>query len=140
MKIHHIGYLVKKIERAANAFEALGYVRDGEMTRDECRGVDILFVEKDGYRVELVSPYTDSSVVAGLIKTYKNAPYHICYEADSFAEDAAHLESGGYIRMDEPAAAPAIGGRRVTFFMSPALGMIELLEEEPKNIQNERTG
>ena len=129
MKIHHIGYLVKKIEKAAKAFEALGYVREGEMTRDESRGVDILFLCKDGYRVELVSPYTDRSVVAGLIKTYKNAPYHICYEAEDFRREVEGLESGGYVRMDEPTAAPAIGGRRVTFLMNPALGMIEVLEE-----------
>lgn len=128
MKIHHIGYLVKKIEKAAAAFEALGYVREGAATHDEIRKVDILFLEKDGYRVELVSPYVPDSVVAGLIKTYKNAPYHICYEAEHFEADIAKLEGSGYVRIDEPTAAPAIGGRRVTFFMHPAMGMIELLE------------
>lgn len=128
MKIHHIGYLVKKIEKAAAAFEALGYVREGAVTHDEIRKVDILFLTKDGYRVELVSPYAPDSVVSGLIKTYKNAPYHICYEAESFPADAEKLEGSGYVRIDEPTAAPAIGGRRVTFFMHPALGMIELLE------------
>lgn len=128
MRIHHIGYLVKKIEKAAAAFEALGYVREGGMTHDEGRKADILFLKKDGYRIELISPYAADSVVAGLIKTYKNAPYHICYEAEAFEEDMARLESGGYVRMDEPTEAPAIGGKRVTFLMHPAMGMIELLE------------
>lgn len=128
MNIHHIGYLVKKLEKAAQAFEALGYVREGGVTRDEGRKVDILFLTKDGYRIELVSPYAADSVVAGLLKTYKNAPYHICYEAEAFEADLEGLENGGYIRMDEPTAAPAIGGRRVTFLMHPAMGMIELLE------------
>lgn len=132
MRIHHIGYLVKKLEKAASAFEALGYVREGAVTHDETRKVDILFLQKDGYRIELVSPYAADSVVAGLIKTYKNAPYHICYEAENFKKEIAALESGGYIRMDEPAAAPAIGGRKVTFFMNPSLGMIELLEQKPQ--------
>lgn len=129
MKIHHIGYLVKKMEKAAAAFEALGYVREGAATHDEVRRVDILFLTKDGYRVELVSPYAPDSIVSGLIKTYKNAPYHICYEAECFLEDVEKLEGGGYVRIDEPTGAPAIGGRRVTFFMHPAMGMIELLEE-----------
>lgn len=128
MKIHHIGYLVKKIEKAAAAFEAMGYVREGGMTHDEYRKVDILFLEKDGYRIELVSPYAPDSVVAGLIKTYKNAPYHICYETEDFAAELAALENGGCVRMDEPAPAPAIGGRRVTFLMHAAMGMLELLE------------
>lgn len=128
MKIHHIGYLVKRLEKASDAFKALGYAPMGEAVRDSGRGVDILFMEKDGYAIELVSPFTKESVVAGLMKTYKNAPYHICYESEDFAADMVWLEANGYMRMDEPKPAPAIGDKRVVFFMSPALGMIELLE------------
>ena len=128
MNIHHIGYLVKKGPKAQAAFEALGYIAEGEWTHDEIRKVDILFLQKDGYRIELVSPYAADSVVSGLLKTYKNAPYHICYEADSFSEELAHLEESGYIRIDEPTEAPAISNRRVTFLMHPAMGMLELLE------------
>lgn len=134
MKIHHIGYLVKRLEKAAAAFEALGYGREGTTVRDESRGADILFLQKDGYRVELVSPYCPDSVVSGLLKTYKNAPYHICYESDNFAADTAALEGGGYLRMGQPQAAPAICGRRVVFFMHPAMGMIEVVEEEGKAV------
>lgn len=82
MNIHHIGYLVKKGPKAQAAFEALGYIAEGEWTHDEIRKVDILFLQKDGYRIELVSPYAPDSVVSGLIRTYKNAPYHLCYEAE----------------------------------------------------------
>ena len=42
----------------------------------------------------------------------------------------ARLEGNGYIRIDEPTPAPAIGGRRVVFLMHPAAGMLELLEEK----------
>lgn len=129
MRVHHIGYLVKKIEKAADSFAELGFVRVGEMTHDESRRVDILFVEKDGYLVELVSPYSPDSVVANLIKTYKNAPYHLCYEAEDFSADLAWLEANGYIRIDEPTPAPALAGRRVAFFMNPVLGMLELAEQ-----------
>ena len=134
MKIHHIGYLVKRLEKAAAAFTALGYEREGDVTRDESRGTDILFLAKDGYRIELVSPYRPDSVVSGLLKTYKNAPYHICYESGDFAADTAALEEGGYLRIGEAQAAPAIGGRKVVFFMHPAMGMIEVLEEKGKAV------
>ena len=122
MNIHHIGYLVKKGPKAQAAVEALGYIAEGE--------VDILFLQKDGYRIELVSPYAPDSVVSGLIRTYKNAPYHLCYEAENFEKELAELEGNGYIRIDEPTPAPAIGGRRVVFLMHPAAGMLELLEEK----------
>ena len=89
MNIHHIGYLVKKGPKAQAAFEALGYIAEGEWTHDEIRKVDILFLQKDGYRIELVSPYAPDSVVSGLIRTYKNAPYHLCYEAENFEKELA---------------------------------------------------
>ena len=53
MHIHHIGYLVKKLPKAAEEFEKLGYVRCGGVTADPVRKTDILFLEKDGYVVEL---------------------------------------------------------------------------------------
>ena len=87
-------------------------------------------MQKDGYRIELGSPYAPDSVVAGLIRTYKNAPYHLCYEAENFEKELAELEGNGYIRIDEPTPAPAIDGRRVVFLMHPAAGMLELLEEK----------
>ena len=96
MKVHHIGYLVKKLEKAAEEFEKLGYVRLGEITPDPHRKIDILFLEKDGYVVELVSPNAPDSVVSGLLKTYKNAPYHICYECTDFQEDLERLAANGY--------------------------------------------
>lgn len=130
MTIHHIGYLVKKLDRAAASFAALGYERVGDACHDEIRGVDILFLCRDGYTVELVSPYTPDSVVAGLIKTYKNAPYHICYETSDFVATLASLELNGYTRMDEPTPMPAHGGRRACFLYSAHIGMIELLESE----------
>lgn len=46
MNIHHIGYLVKKGPKAQAAFEALGYIAEGEWTHDEIRKVDILFLQK----------------------------------------------------------------------------------------------
>ena len=45
-------------------------------------------------------------------------------------KELAELEGNGYIRIDEPTPAPAIGGRRVVFLMHPAAGMLELLEEK----------
>lgn len=103
MKVHHVGYLVKKLDKAAEEFEKLGFVRQGDMTNDTYRKVDILFLEKDGYVVELVSPNAPDSVVSGLIKTYKNAPYHICYESADFQADLEQLTQNGYVQIDQPA-------------------------------------
>ena len=79
LKIHHIGYLVKKIEAAIRTFEALGYQLIQDTVYDDIRKVNICFLQKDEYCIELVSPVAEDSVVSGLMKKYKNCPYHICY-------------------------------------------------------------
>ena len=91
--------------------------------------VDILFLEKDGYVVELVSPNAPDSVVSGLIKTYKNAPYHLCYVCENLDEEITKLTGEGYVQIDLPTPAPAIGGKRVCFLMNRFVGLIELLEQ-----------
>lgn len=130
LKVHHIGYLIKNVDKAQPAFEALGYQQISPKTYDKYRDVDIMFLRKDACVVELVSPRTEHSVVSGLMKKYKNSPYHICYESDDFEEAMCYLEENGFRRFDEPCPAPALGDRRVCFLLSAAAGMIELLESK----------
>lgn len=127
LKIHHIGYLVKKIEKAKQTFETLGYVTKQDTVYDEIRKVHICFLQKDGYCIELVSPASEDSVVSGLMKKIKNSPYHICYEAADPEAAYRELTADGFTAIDTPTPAPALDGRRVVFLMSPVIGMIELL-------------
>ena len=127
LKVHHIGYLVKKIEKAKQAFEALGYQTEQDTVRDNIRKVDICFLVKDGYRIELVSPVSEDSVVYGLLKKYKNSPYHICYETADINSDYESLRAEGFLPIDTPTPAPALSGRDVVFMSHASLGMIELI-------------
>lgn len=128
LTVHHIGYLVKKIEKAIQTFQSLGYEIEQDTTYDDIRKVNICFLIKDGYRVELVSPVSEDSVVSGLMKKYKNCPYHICYETSDFDADYAALTAGGFIAIDSLTPAPAMGGREVVFLNSAVTGIIELLK------------
>lgn len=128
LKVHHIGYLVRKMEKAMDSFRQLGYTVLQDTVHDPIRRIHICFMEKDGYVVELVSPAGDDSLVSGLSKKYKNSPYHICYETPDLSKTLSLLTAGGYTAIDTPTPAPALEDRRVVFLMSPFLGMIELLE------------
>lgn len=128
LKVHHIGYLVKKTEAAIRTFQNLGYEIVQDTIYDEIRKVNICFMEKDGCCIELVSPASEDSVVSGLLKKFKNSPYHICYETAHFEEDYQTLTSEGFLSIDTPTPAPALQNRRVVFLTSSAVGMIELLE------------
>lgn len=128
LDIHHIGYLVKHIDQAIKGFTDLGYSIEQDILYDPLRRINICFLIKDGYRVELVSPTDSDSVVANLIKKYKNMPYHICYESKNLKEDLAFLTSNGYMAIDIPANAPACDNRFVVFLIHPQIGMIELID------------
>ena len=128
MKIHHVGYLVKKIDKAIKAFQALGYSYIQETILDEYRQANICFLEKDGYVVELISPVSKESVVADLIKRIGNSPYHFCYETDCIDEDISRLQDQHYVMCSELHSAVALENIRVCFMIHPYLGMIELLE------------
>ena len=127
--VHHVGYLVKSLPEAREHFLMLGYAVEGEAVFDQTRGVEIQFLEKDGYRVELVSPAVSDSVVSGLMKRFKNAPYHICYTVTALSGAIEALRESRFVMIDEPAPAPAIEGRRVCFLFSDRIGIIELLED-----------
>ena len=127
LKIHHIGYLVKKMDAAILSFKNLGYHIMQDTTYDDIRKINICFLEKDGYCIELVSPTSEDSVVHGLLKKYKNCPYHICYETENFEEDYRSLLSNGFISIDNPTPAPALLNREVVFLTNSTMGMIELI-------------
>lgn len=128
MRFHHVGYLVKKLTKAEKAFTTLGFSTLGEVVYDQYRDINILFMEKDSIKIELISPVSEKSVVANLIKKYKNSPYHMCYECDDFDKELAELESLGFCRFEEPTLAPAIENRRVCYLMNANIGLVELLE------------
>lgn len=128
LQIHHIGYLVKKMDAAIRTFKNLGYEVEQDTVYDDIRKVNICFLQKDGCRIELVSPASEDSVVAGLIKKYKNSPYHICYESENFDEDYQALLSNGFLSIDTPTPAPALHNKEVVFLTNPSMGMIELIK------------
>ncbi|MBQ6647101.1 MAG: VOC family protein [Clostridia bacterium] len=129
MTVHHVGYLVRSIDRAAKTFAALGYVPQGDTTRDESRKIDILFMANGDTRIELVAPYERGSAVGNLRKRIGSAPYHICYETENLEKEIASLTENGYVLTSAAMPAPAIDGRCVAFLLHPAIGLIELVEK-----------
>ncbi len=137
MKIHHIGYAVKDIEKAKTIFEKLGFMSEskrggGYITFDPVRQINICFLHRDGYRIELVSPAPSSAgtdAVSRIIKKIGNSPYHICYEINDFDNTLEELTQSGFTMFLPPMEAPALGDRRVAFCMNPSIGIVEFLEE-----------
>lgn len=129
MRIDHIGYAVKNIEKARIAFEELGFTFD-ELVNDNDRNIFIQFGSNDGYCIELVSPNgAGESPADYFLGKVGSTPYHICYKSDDIETDIRKLESERFKVVVPLAPAVAFGGKRVVFMMHRALGMMEIVEE-----------
>ena len=129
MKIDHIGYAVRDIEKAKSAFEFLGYTF-GETTQDLMRNVAIAFGQHGGCRVELVARIdTDrSSAVDTYLSEIGPTPYHLCYASDDMEADLAALRQNAFKLLNPPTPAPAFGGKCVAFLYHLGVGLVEVVE------------
>ena len=130
MRINHIGYAVKRIDRAITAFQKLGYEFESVID-DTDRNVKLSFGVKDSYRIELVAPLdkkAESPVDQYLINAV-GMPYHICYESKNLDKEIDELKSQGCKVVIEPRPAVAFGGRRVVFIMNIGFGLMEIVEK-----------
>lgn len=129
MRIDHIGYAVKNIEKARAAFEKLGFVF-GELFDDKDRNIFIQFGENDGYCIELISPNGNGESPADFYLSKIGAtPYHICYKSNDIEKDISKLEQSKFKVAVPLSPAIAFGGKRVVFMMNRSIGMIEIVEE-----------
>lgn len=127
--IHHIGYLVKNIEKSILEFKSLGYDTISDITYDNIRDIDICFMKNNGYCIELVCPCSNKSIVYSLLKKLGEGPYHICYEVNNIDKSSEILREKGYFPLGEKIIAPALDNRLVIFFQKKYVGMIELVEK-----------
>ena len=128
MKVDHIGYAVKSIEKAKKALEPLGY-RFEETVEDRDRNIHIAFGELDGYRIELVAPISEGSPVDMQLSRLGPTPYHICYQSPDLEAEIENLKASRFKVTVPPAPAVAFGNKRVVFLYSLAVGLIEIVEE-----------
>ena len=128
MEIHHIGYLVKKIDKAIASFEELGFSVLIPSTWDKGRNAMICFLTNNCYCVELICP-TKESAIYPLLKQHYNSPYHLCYKCDNIEETIYQLKKKKFKVVRDPEPAPAIGVKaRVAFLISANIGIIELVD------------
>ncbi|SCW27257.1 Glyoxalase/Bleomycin resistance protein/Dioxygenase superfamily protein [Eubacterium ruminantium] len=130
--VHHIGYLVKDINKSMNAFGSLGYEIETNPFYDAERMSNFCFMTKDDTRVELVEPAKESDIFP-LLKTYNNCIYHMCYRVKDIDIEVSELKKQGYLLFRDKQAAPAISETAVVvFLMHSRMGIIELLQEGEK--------
>ena len=132
MKLHHVGCLVKSMDQAVNLLTGGGTLKYSIVSGpvfDPYRKINICFLENNGTVVELIESASPDSSVAGLLKRYGAAPYHICYEVSDIEQAVEELRAKRFVVSSAPMQAPALDGKRVAFLFHAQIGLIELLEE-----------
>ncbi len=137
MKIDHIGYAVRNMDKALDSFQQLGFVFE-PIIDDIDRNVRICFGEKDGYKIELICPLDGkkSSPVDQYLANALGTPYHICYLTDHLDKEIERFKKQGFKVIISPSPAIAFQNRRVVFMMSLGFGLMELVEKKREEILN----
>lgn len=128
MRVDHIGYAVRDIDKARKTMEVLGYSFKS-VIEDKDRNIFIAFGELDGYCIELVSPLGDGTPVDSILTKNGPMPYHICYRSSDIESDIAMLSESKFRVVIPLAPAVAFGGKRVVFLYSLSIGLVEIVEE-----------
>ena len=85
---------------------------------DVPRKIRVQFVERDGYRVELIAPLNGPdtpSPVTGLLEHIGPTAYHLAYEVDDVEGEIARLVGLGYRVIEEPSCVGRLGEKTPGF-------------------------
>ena len=113
MKLHHIGIIVKDLEKNIRIYLQLGYDQFEETVIDHVQYNRIAFMKKEGEPLlELIEPLDNRSSVCN----FKEGYHHLCYEADC-RENVVNVFKDYKIGkiFTKPIVAPALHGSEVVF-------------------------
>ena len=132
MQLHHIGYVVEKIEEAQQNFEALGYKVAQVPVNDDIQKCRIAFIAREGEpMIELVEPYENNKSLRKMLTQRGNTPYHMCYEVEDVEALFDELsEKEGWMPLFRPVEATAFRNRLITYFYNAQIGYVEFVNEK----------
>lgn len=134
MKLHHVGYLVRSIDRASE--EILNSIQEYYKTKtvyDKEQDAFIEFIwfeDSQGYScLELVQPGNNNQKLIGLVNKNGDHLYHICYETENFDVEYENMIKKGAIVIKDKKKAIALNNKTVAFFYLRKGLIIELLQK-----------
>lgn len=127
MKVHHIGYAVKSINKSEKVFLDLGYEREGDVVEDNTRKLKILFMKCINGRVELLEAVEGETAITSILKKNRCCPYHICYECRDIRSMVEFYEKRDWRVIEQVSYAIALNGL-VCFLYHMDYGLMELVE------------
>lgn len=125
MRVHHIGIIVKDMQKSIHIYKQLKYKQRSNIILDKKQNIRIAFMqsEDESQVLELIQAVDETSSVYH----FKEGYHHICYEVenDNFIEEFKNLKIGKIFT--EQIQAPAIQNRQVCFGCLNNKTFIEIL-------------
>lgn len=114
LTIHHLGIIVKDIDKNIDFYEKLGYTCSSELIVDTIQKNNIIFLKSPDkmQELELIEPLNQDSSTYNFKPSY----HHICYDVSNipdFQEYFNKLRIGKIF--SKRIVAPALNGREIVF-------------------------
>lgn len=135
MKLHHIGIIVKELEKSIKIYSLLGYIQLKDTIIDYIQYNRIAFLKKEGEPlIELIEPLDRRSSVGN----FKEGYHHLCYEVieDNNVVELIHGNRIGKV-FTESIVAPALNNK-VRFALLSNGTFIELIIGEQNKENNKK--
>jgi methylmalonyl-CoA/ethylmalonyl-CoA epimerase len=133
--LHHLGFVVASISKAAEEFAlSTGLRWDEKIIHDPLQRVRVSFFWPADTRnpaFELVEPASEASPVTRFLKK-GGGFHHVCYEIDDLESGLQKARAAGLAIVSPPTPAVAFDGRRIAWVCSKSRLLMELLERKRK--------
>lgn len=112
-KIHHIGIVVKDLDKSVRIYSALGYILCNNEKQDNIQNNRVAFMKSPfSVDIELIEPIDKSSTVYNFEEGY----HHICYEAEPEEDIIQRFKEMKIGKIFTPSIqAPALNNRKIVF-------------------------
>lgn len=131
LKLHHVGYVVNDIDKAAAGFvDSVGAVWDGRIVADPLQGARVSFLttNPEDAQIELVEPDSPDAPTARFLREKGGGLHHLCYEVEDLDLTLQEMRRAGSLLAKPPKPAAAFGGRRIAWLLTSEKLLLELLE------------
>lgn len=129
LKYHHIGKVVKSIEKQYSIYKKLGFeVVSGfeNMLEDNQQNVKVGAVKKGSILIELLEPLGKKSPVSNFLAKGQGF-HHICFGTRNLKRTIKTFKETYAFRQITPVTISVWNGRPVVFFMNSEMDVIELI-------------
>ena len=133
-KLRHVGVAVPSLGPATEALADLfGYRVVSGPFDDPIQKVSVNFLtqsDQDVAEIELISPLSEDSPIASMLRKSGGGAYHLCFETTDIEQALVHAKNNGCVIVSPAVPAVAFNGRRIAWIYTRSRQLFELVESE----------